>query len=249
MRRAATLLALASLLFASVSAEARFRYRPAAKRSFSPRCTAASSGCRVIGLTGGIASGKSTVSRMFKQLGARVVDADKIARRIVAPGKPALREIAQTFGKRMVRPDGTLDRIRLGQLVFSDPAKLKQLDAITHPRIAAAAKRSIARHRRAGAPLVIYDAALIVEKGWHKGLDGLVVVSIPEKVQLSRLMQRDGTTRAGALKRVRSQLPLADKVKVADHVIDNSGSLNQTRSQVERLYKQLTATPVVGRPK
>jgi dephospho-CoA kinase len=248
VRRAVSLLALASLLFAGVSAEARFRYRPVAKRSLSPRCAAGGSGCRVIGLTGGIASGKSTVSRMFKQLGARVVDADQIARRIVAPGKPALREIAQTFGKQMVRPDGSLDRKRLGKLVFSDPAKLKQLDAITHPRIAAAAKWSIARHRRAGAPLVIYDAALIVEKGWQKGLDGLVVVSIPEKVQLSRLMQRDGITRDGALKRVRSQLPLADKVKVADHVIDNSGSLNQTRSQVERLYKQLTATPVVGGP-
>jgi len=219
------------------AAQARFQYR---SQERGRACAARAGACRVVGLTGGIASGKSTVSKMFRQLGAKIVDADTIARRIVKPGKPALAEIASTFGAEMIRSDGSLDRARLGRLVFSDPARLAQLDKITHPRIAASARRSINRYRRNGAPLVVYDAALIVEKGWQKGLDGLVVVSVPEPVQLQRLQQRDGISTEQALQRIRSQLPLAAKVKVADHVVDNGGSLDQTRRQVEQLYRQLT---------
>ena len=194
---------------------------------------------RVIGLTGGIASGKSTVSRMFQDLGARVVDADRLARRIVEPGRPAYRDIVRRFGRQVLKADGTLDRKRLGGQVFSDPRKLEQLNRITHPRIAREARREIARHRASGASLVIYDAALLVENGWHRKLDGVVVVSVPEKVQRQRLMERDGLSRTAAMQRIHSQLPLSKRLKLADHVIDNSGSLAQTRRQVQGLWKQL----------
>jgi dephospho-CoA kinase len=194
-------------------------------------------------VTGGIACGKSSVSRMLKDLGARVVDADVLARRVVEPGKPAYRDIVKTFGKQVLKPDGTLDRKRLGRIVFSDGDKLRQLNQITHPRIASAAKREIARHRRSRAPLVVYDAALLVEKGWHRGLDGLVVVSVPERVQLQRMMQRDGFSKKEAMQRIRSQLPQSAKLKVADHVIDNSGTPDQTRQQVRHLWQDLVAGP------
>ena len=196
---------------------------------------------RVVGLTGGIASGKSTVSRMFQRKGARVVDADQLARRIVEPGRPAYRDIVRTFGKQILQRDGTLNRKRLGQQVFADPKKLAQLNRITHPRIARAARREIRRHRAAGVPLVIYDAALLVEAGWHRKLDKVVVVSVPQKVQVERLAARDGVSRAAALQRVRSQLPLSAKLALADHVINNGGSLKQTQSQVNRLWRALSA--------
>lgn len=195
---------------------------------------------RVVGLTGGIASGKSTVSRMFQDLGARVVDADRLARRIVEPGKPAYRDIVRRFGRQVLKADGTIDRKRLGARVFADPRQLKQLNRITHPRIAREARREIAHHRAAGAPLVIYDAALLVENGWHRKLDGLVVVSVPEKIQLGRLMRRDGLSRQDATSRIRSQLPLSRRLEVADHVIDNSGTLDRTRTQVKSLWQQLS---------
>lgn len=214
------------------------------RNRYRPRHTQKRAGqTKVIGVTGGIASGKSSVSRMLKNLGARVVDADVLARRVVEPGKPAYRDIVKTFGKQVLKSDGTLDRKRLGRIVFSDGHKLQQLNEITHPRIASAAKREIARHKRLKAPLVVYDAALMVEKGWHRDLDGLVVVSVPERVQLQRLMQRDGLGRSAAKKRIRSQLPQSAKLKVADHVIDNSGTLHQTQQQVKRLWQGLVSGP------
>lgn len=194
----------------------------------------------VVGLTGGIASGKSTVSRMLQELGARVVDADLLARQVVEPGRPAYREIVRAFGKQVLQPDGKLDRKRLGQIVFADPEQLERLNRITHPRIARAARREIKAHRAAGVPLVVYDAALLLEKGWHKKLDRVVVVSVPERVQLARLMGRDGLSEAAARARIRSQLPLEARLAAADHVIDNSGSLAETRLQVQRLWSQLT---------
>lgn len=193
----------------------------------------------VVGLTGGIASGKSSVSRMLAELGARVVDADQIARAIVEPGKPALREIVRTFGRGVLAPDGSLDRKVLGRIVFSDEQKLSALNRITHPRIARAARAELERQRASGAPLVIYDAALIVEKGWQHSLDGLIVVSVPERVQLDRLRRRDGLDENAARQRIRSQLPLAARLAVADYVVDNAGSLEQTRAQVKALWPQL----------
>ena len=194
---------------------------------------------RVVGLTGGIASGKSSVSRMLAGLGARVVDADLIARRIVEPGRPAFRAIVRSFGPTVVSPEGTLDRKALGQLVFADEGKRRLLNRITHGRINRAARAEIRGAVAAGAPLVVYDAALIVENRWQKRLDGLIVVSVPERVQLDRLMKRDGLDREAALQRIRSQLPLSARLAAADYVIDNSGSLEQTRSQVQKLWPKL----------
>jgi dephospho-CoA kinase len=193
----------------------------------------------VVGITGGIASGKSTVSRMFQQLGAVVVDADVLARKVVQPGRVAHRDIVRTFGKQVLAPDGTINRKLLGKMVFSDPAKLQTLNRIVHPRLAAQARREFAKLGRAGERLVFYDAALLVEKGWHRKLDSLVVVSVPESVQLQRVMRRDGLNEEAARARIRSQLPLSAKLAAADHVIDNSGSLDQTRQQVQRLWHKL----------
>lgn len=194
---------------------------------------------RVIGLTGGIASGKSTVAAMFRALGAPVVDADEVARRVVEPGSPGLAAIVERFGDGVLDTGGRLDRKRLGARVFADPEARAALEAITHPRIAEVSRGEIAAHLEAGAPVVIYEAALIVENQLHRGLDGLIVVSVPEAVQLERLRDRDGLSEAEARARLGAQLPLADKVAVADHVIDNAGSLDQTRDQVERLWREL----------
>jgi len=192
-----------------------------------------------MGLTGGIASGKSTVAAMLRELGAAVVDADALAREVVEPGRPALDEIVARFGRGVLAPDGRLDRSKLAAIVFADPEARLALNAITHPRIAQlAAERGLAL-AAAGAPLVFYEAALLVENGIHRGLSALVVVSVPPEVQLARLVERDGLSKEEARMRLAAQLPLSEKVKVAHHVIDNSGSLSETRSQVERVYARL----------
>ena len=131
----------------------------------------------MIGLTGGIASGKSTAARTLAELGARIVDADEVAREIVAPGQPALAEIVRTFGREMLRADGTLDRKRLGAVIFADADKRRALNAITHPRIAAETQARLGKLRGDGVPVAIYEAALLVENGVHHGLDGLIVVA------------------------------------------------------------------------
>jgi dephospho-CoA kinase len=199
---------------------------------------------RVIGLTGGIASGKSTVARILRELGAPVVDADVLARQVVEPGQPAYEDIVREFGTGVLAADGTLDRKKLGERVFGDPAARARLNAITHPRIGAAGQAEIARHVAAGAPVVFYEAALIVENGMHRLLDGLVVVSASPEAQLVRTMQRDGLDDSAARARLAAQLPLADKLAAATHVIDNSGTPDDTRAQVVALWTELTtATP------
>ena len=193
-----------------------------------------------VGLTGGIASGKSTVAAMLRDLGAAVVDADALAREVVEPGQPALDEIVSRFGGGVLAPDGRLDRARLATIVFGDPEARQALNAITHPRIAQlAAERGLAL-AAAGARLIFFEAALLVENGLHRGLAALVVVSVPPEIQLARLIARDGLSEEEAWRRISAQLPLAEKVKVADHVIDNSGSLTQTRTQVEWVHARLT---------
>jgi dephospho-CoA kinase len=194
---------------------------------------------RIIGLTGGIASGKSTVAAILRELGAPVVDADVLARRVVEPGQPAYHDIVREFGREVLADDGTIDRKKLADVVFADDARRKRLNAITHPRIAEAAQAETSRHIGAGAPVVFYEAALLVENGLHRMLDGLVVVSAPEDVQVRRVMARDGLDEAAARARLAAQLPLAEKLKVASHVIDNAGTPEATRAQVERLYREL----------
>jgi dephospho-CoA kinase len=194
---------------------------------------------RIIGLTGGIASGKSTVSAMLRALGAHVIDADQVAREVVAPGTPALAEIAAHFGPEVLLPDGTLDRKKLGARVFADVDARRALERITHPRIAAATQQEIARLRAAGVDPVIYDAALIVENRLYTWMQGLIVVSVPPAVQVARLMIRDDIDEAAAEARIAAQLPLADKVAVATHVIDNSGVHGETEAQVRALWARL----------
>lgn len=191
----------------------------------------------VIGLTGGIASGKSTVSRMCRELGVPVVDADEIARFVVEPDQPAAAEIRAHFGDGVFADDGSLDREALGARVFADPDARARLNAITHPRIAMQMKARSDALREAGHPWIIYDAALLVENRAQDWLDGLIVVSVPRAVQLQRLLERDGGDEARAAARVDSQLPLADKVAVADWVVDNSHGLDHTQAQVRALVE------------
>lgn len=196
-------------------------------------------GIRVIGLTGGIASGKSTVSRMLRELGVPIVDADLLARQAVAPGTPAEAQIRETFGAEVFRADGSLDRQRLGEIVFGDSAARARLNAIVHPYILARSQEELGALARAGHRIAIYDAALILENGLGGALDGLIVVSVPEEVQLARLRARDGIDEPTALARIRSQMPLAQKVAKADWVIDNSSSLDETRRQVELVWSRV----------
>jgi dephospho-CoA kinase len=194
---------------------------------------------RVIGLTGGIASGKSVVAEILRDLGAPVIDADELARRVVEPGQPAHADLVREFGQEILRPDGSVDRKALGRLVFSDDERRQRLNAITHPRIAALAQVETAAHAARGEPAVVYEAALLVENGLHRVLDGLIVVKATAEEQLRRAVLRDGLGEEEARARIASQLPLEEKLAVATHVIDNSGSLAETRAQVEQVWAEL----------
>jgi dephospho-CoA kinase len=194
---------------------------------------------RVIGLTGGIASGKSAVARVLRELGAPVVDADELARQVVEPGQPAYQDIVREFGREVLAPDGTLDRRRLADIVFADDARRRRLGQITHPRIAQLAQAETAAHAARGAPIVVYEAALLVENGIHRALDGLIVVKATPEQQVARAAARDRTGADAARARLGSQLPLEAKLAVATHVIDNTGTPEETRRQVERLWREL----------
>lgn len=194
----------------------------------------------VIGLTGGIASGKSLVAGFFREMGAHVIDADAIAREVVAPGTEALREIAEAFGTRVVAADGTLDRKALAALVFSDTETRTRLNAITHPRIRSRIEKEIeaARHASPGTAIVV-DIPLLLDVAPPEAfaLDGTVVVTVNEATQIARLVARDGITGETARQRLRSQRPLREKVPHATWVIDNGGPPEATRRQVEALWR------------
>ena len=201
----------------------------------------------VIGLSGGIGSGKSTVSRMFRELGATVIDADAIVHELQAPGMPIVEELAQEFGREILDATGALDRKALGALVFADEAARLRLNQIVHPQVGAEFARRLAAAIEAKAPFVVLDIPLLFE-GRESGkgsaasrkVETTVVVWVPEAVQLERQIARDRCTREDALQRIRAQLPLDRKRELADHVIDNSGSLADTERQVRALYEQLT---------
>ncbi len=194
----------------------------------------------VFGLTGGIATGKSTVSRLIRERGEVVLDADEVAREVVEPGQPALEAIAARF-PGVVATDGRLDRAQLAERVFSQPAERAALNAIIHPRIQARVLERTQELARAGAPRVIYDAPLLIENRLHLGMDGVVLVVAPPEVQLERLMARDGLVRAKAEARIAAQLPLDEKRQHATWVIDNGGSLEETQRQVEAVLGELRA--------
>ena len=189
---------------------------------------------KVIGITGNIASGKSTVARMFEALGARIIDADEIARIVVEPGEPAWKEIVGEFGKDILEPGGTIDRKRLGDIVFGDEARRKRLNEITHPRIMERIRGLVREYEKEKAPVVMIEAALIVEKGGLKDLiDALIVVTADEETQIRRLMEGKGYSREEAVSRLRAQMPAREKMIHGDYIIDNSGSLEDTRARAK----------------
>ena len=192
-----------------------------------------------IGLTGGIASGKSTVSRLLVERGALLVDADRIAREIVLPGSPALDQIAARFGADMLLPDGSLDRKRLGNVVFSDAGKRKELEEITHPAIRQEMMTQMRRlEEEHPQSLVVVDVPLLYESGLTDRFEEIVVVYVPQAIQLERLMRRDGLNEAEASERLLSQWDIEKKRELADYVIDNSKGMEETRQQVEQFWLQ-----------
>lgn len=195
----------------------------------------------VIGLTGGIASGKTTVANLLAGRGAAVVDADLLARQIVEPGQPALAELVARFGAAILTADGRLDRKRLGAIAFADPAARADLERITHPRISAASATAIATWSDAGANVVFYEAALLVERGSHAGLAGLIVVAVEPEVQFARLVERDRLGPDEANARIAAQASLADKRAAATWVIENTGALELLDREVGRVVAEIEA--------
>ncbi|MCA9534238.1 MAG: dephospho-CoA kinase [Myxococcales bacterium] len=193
----------------------------------------------VYGLTGGIACGKSTVAAMFRAHGVGVVDADQLAREVVLPGTPALEAIVQAFGSDVLDADGSLLRKKLGERVFGKAEALATLNAITHPRIAALGMQRLMELQQSDAPYLLYEAAILVEQGMQRSFAGLIVVYVAPEVQLARLMARDGAGEADARARIASQIPLEQKIAMADWTIDNGGTEEQTRAAVDALHTQL----------
>jgi dephospho-CoA kinase len=195
-----------------------------------------------VGLTGSIAVGKSHVAGLLKELGCRVTDADEVARHVVEPGTEGLRAVVEAFGAEVLREDGTLDRAKLGALVFGDEEKRLRLNAILHPLIMAeqdARLRLWEREDPRGVGVV--DAALMIESGGYRRFDKLVVVHCRPEVQLERLMRRNQLTREEAGRRVASQMPQEEKLRYADFAIDTSGDFEDTRRQTEAVYRELKA--------
>lgn len=194
----------------------------------------------LVGLTGGLATGKSSVARLFQDNGAYVIDADELARQVVQPGKPAWRDIAQTFGAKVLNPDRTLNRAALAAVIFRNEAKRRRLNAIVHPRVAREqAKLTRAIVQKDPGAIIVYDVPLLFEAGVDKRVDKIIVVTADRATQIRRLMTRNGLTRAEAVRRLRAQMPLRAKIARADEVIDGTLSFAQTKSEVERIVSQL----------
>jgi dephospho-CoA kinase len=195
----------------------------------------------LVGLTGGIATGKSTVSEILRSLGAIVLDADILAREVVAPGEPALERIVREFGSEVLREDGALDRKRLAAVVFANPERRKRLEAITHPAIRERFLARLAELETQGFEgLVFWDAPVMIESGGHRAMDRLVVVITDDATQRERAFGRDGD-RADVERRIASQMALAEKAKLADHVIDNSGDRAATEARAREVHAALLA--------
>ncbi len=192
------------------------------------------------GLTGGAASGKSTVARMFQDLRTRIIDADRIGHEMLRSSSPASVEILRQFGKGILDDSGEIDRSRLGRIVFGDPQKLQQLNAIVHPRIIARVEDLAAQyHADDPGAVILVDAALIFEAGIGGRFDKVVVAWCRPEQQIERLMAKSGLTREEAERRIAAQMPAEEKRRRADYLIDCSGSLESTREQVRRVYADL----------
>ncbi len=195
-----------------------------------------------VGVTGGIASGKSTVARFFQEMGAYVIDADQLAEEVLAPGTPGLREVVETFGTDYLLADGSLNRKRLAHLVFSDSQARKLLETIVHPKLLEL-KRKLVKEITSQDPnaIIVSDAPLLIETGFHTQVDKVVVVWVPRDVQINRLRERDRLSLQEAEERLKSQMPLDEKLAFADYVVDNSGSLEDTRQQARDIFNKLQA--------
>jgi len=201
-----------------------------------------SSNLTVVGLTGGIASGKSTVARFLREAGVPVLDADSLGHMVLEPDGTAYHAVIERFGRGILAADGTtIDRQKLGGLVFDDPARRQELEAVTHPEITALAGRGLELIAERGEPLAVYEAALLVETGIYRGLAALVVVSCPLEDQVKRVCARDGISAPAAAARIASQLPLADKLAVADYQIVNDDDFEQLRLRTLEVLDRVRA--------
>ena len=194
----------------------------------------------LVGLTGGVATGKSTVAKMFEQCGAAVINADLLARQVVEPGKPAWRAIVKLFGKTVLNQDRSLDRQALGSIVFRNRTKRRQLERIIHPRVAREQERLVHRvAKRKPHAVVIYEVPLLFEAGVDKRVDKIIVVTADRETQIARLKKRNGLSRAEAIRRISSQMPLAKKIQRADHVLNGPLPRPSLRRQVGQLFQHL----------
>lgn len=194
----------------------------------------------IAGLTGGIASGKSTVSAFLSDAGALIIDADKIAREVVKQGTPGYEAILAVFDRMILLPDGEIDRKRLGDIIFNDPEKKSCLNAIVHPRVLERVNDMVARiNTQTPEAVVILDIPLLLESGLERNLAEVIVVYVPETIQLERLMRRDGIDEQAATARIRSQMPIEQKRNRATIVVDNSGGLSATRKQARAVFSRL----------
>ncbi|AAR33844.1 dephospho-CoA kinase [Geobacter sulfurreducens] len=190
----------------------------------------------IIGLTGGIASGKSTVSRILERLGAVVIDADQLAREAVMPGTSAHRSIVAAFGEGILLPDGAIDRKALGSIIFADSSARKRLEAITHPAIRDLAELRLAELRRSGVPVAVYMAALLIEAGATDRVDEVWVVYVDRETQVRRVMARDGLSRSEAEQRLAAQMPMEEKAARGQVVIDNNGTPEELERRIEEIW-------------
>jgi dephospho-CoA kinase len=197
---------------------------------------------KLVGLTGGIASGKSTVAKILQSLGAAIVNADDLAREVVEPGHEAWKEIVASFGAHILQSDQTLDRQKLRTLIFNQPEARKRLESIIHPRVRALAEERIRQYAAAGYPVVIYEVPLLFEGNLQEWLRPVILVACDVKTQTARLQKRDHLTAADAEKHIAAQMSLKDKRRLADYVIENNGSLEDLERQTQQILEELKAT-------
>lgn len=194
----------------------------------------------LIGLTGGIGSGKTTVATRLKDLGARIVDADKIAREIVEPGEPALAELAEAFDG-VLNADGTLNRAELARQAFATPEATEKLNSITHPRIRERTLERFAQARTDGVPVLVYDMPLLIENGEYKKMDHVLVVDAADEIRIDRLVNSRGLDEEDARRRIAAQISREERLAAADSVVDNSGTRDQLLQQVDTFWEQVVA--------
>lgn len=197
---------------------------------------------KLIGLTGGIATGKSTVASMLRELGAKIIDADELARQVVQPGQEAWQDIVSTFGAEILREDRTINREKLRKLVFQNETARQRLESITHPRIRALAEQRIQKLAAEGAEVIVYEAPLLFENQVHLWLRPVILVACDSETQKQRLQKRDGLNEKEIEQHLKAQMPLDQKRKLADFVIENNGDLENLRRQVREVWEKIVSS-------